>query len=61
MAYLLIYGRLPTRSELDAYIARLANYRYLTPELRHALELIPASAHPMVHEIDACLPMCPFL
>ena len=47
IAHLLIYGALPTRPELDAYMERLAGYRRLPEIVRAALELIPAGAHPM--------------
>jgi 2-methylcitrate synthase len=47
IAHLLIYGALPTRPELDAYVKRLAGYRRLPETVRAALELIPAGAHPM--------------
>jgi len=47
VAYLLIYGHLPTASELDKYMKRLANYRELPQNVRAALELLPANAHPM--------------
>ena len=47
VAYLLLYGRLPNRGELAAYIARLKSMRGLPDELKTVLEMIPASAHPM--------------
>ena len=47
VAYLLLYGKLPNRQELDSYIAKLKSKRGLPPELRQVLEMIPASAHPM--------------
>jgi 2-methylcitrate synthase len=47
IAWLLIYGSLPTASELDAYKTRLRSYRDLPEAVKQALELIPASAHPM--------------
>lgn len=47
VAYLLIYGRLPTRSELDAFCTRLITRRCLPPGLKTVLEQLPASAHPM--------------
>jgi len=57
VAYLLLYGKLPNRQELDAYIARLKGMRGLPAPLRQALELIPASAHPM----DVMRTGCSFL
>lgn len=47
VAYLLLYGKLPNRAELDAYIARLKTLRGLPDELMTVLEMIPANAHPM--------------
>ena len=47
VAYLLLRGRLPNRSELDEYVARIKNNRGLPAELRSVLEMIPADAHPM--------------
>jgi citrate synthase len=48
IAYLLIYGRLPTADELREYIRTLASLRELPGALKDILERIPASAHPMV-------------
>jgi 2-methylcitrate synthase len=47
VAHLLLYGKLPTRAELDAYEKRLRGLRDLPPALRDVLEHIPAKAHPM--------------
>ena len=47
VAYLLLYGNLPTQSELDAYQAKLKKLRGLPQALKDVLERIPASAHPM--------------
>lgn len=47
VAYLLIYGRLPTQAELDGYRSRLRTLRYLPEPVRTILEQLPASAHPM--------------
>ncbi|NMP31427.1 2-methylcitrate synthase [Thalassotalea sp. M1531] len=47
VAYLLLYGKLPTQTELDAYKARLKGMRALPAALKTVLEQIPASAHPM--------------
>ncbi|HEU0202171.1 MAG TPA: citrate/2-methylcitrate synthase, partial [Burkholderiaceae bacterium] len=47
IAFLLVYGTLPTRTELETYKARLQKLRGLPPALRTALECIPKSAHPM--------------
>ena len=47
VAWLLIHGALPTRSELESYRAELQRLRGLPVPLRKALEEIPRSAHPM--------------
>ncbi|MCZ4294564.1 bifunctional 2-methylcitrate synthase/citrate synthase [Vibrio sinaloensis] len=47
VAHLLLRGHLPTQTELDDYKTRLISLRGLPAELKKALELIPASAHPM--------------
>ncbi len=47
IAFLLVYGKLPTQAELDAYKARLRALRALPAALKATLEQIPASAHPM--------------
>ncbi|EGQ9975216.1 2-methylcitrate synthase [Vibrio vulnificus] len=47
VVHLLLRGHLPTQQELDAYKTRLIGLRGLPAELKQALELIPASAHPM--------------
>jgi 2-methylcitrate synthase len=47
VAHLLIHGTLPTLEVLEEYRRRLAGYRALPEAVRRALELLPASAHPM--------------
>ena len=47
VAYLLVHGKLPNAAELAAYQARLCGLRGLHAEVKQALELLPASAHPM--------------
>jgi 2-methylcitrate synthase len=47
VAYLLHYGRLPNRTELDAYATKLRGLRALPAPLKESLERIPGSAHPM--------------
>jgi 2-methylcitrate synthase len=47
IAYLLVHEKLPTHGELAAYKHKLKAMRGLPANLRAALELIPASAHPM--------------
>ena len=47
IAHLLIHGSLPTVGELAAYKAKLWSFRGLPQAVKQALELLPASAHPM--------------
>ena len=47
VAYLLLYGELPTQAQLDAYLNKLGALRELPAALKEVLERIPASAHPM--------------
>ncbi len=47
VAYLLIYGKLPNGSELDAYNRRLAKLRVLPPDVCAMLETLPMTTHPM--------------
>jgi 2-methylcitrate synthase len=47
VAYLLLYGALPTKAELAAYKDELKSKRVLPEALKTCLELIPAEAHPM--------------
>ena len=47
VAYLLLYGKLPTSAELAEYKKRLRGLRGLPQGVKTALEQLPASAHPM--------------
>lgn len=47
VAYLLLYGTLPTKTELEAFQKRIIAGRDLPDGLKKVLELIPVSAHPM--------------
>ncbi len=47
VAYMLIYGELPTQSQLHDYTQRLNGMRDLPQSLKEVLERIPATAHPM--------------
>jgi 2-methylcitrate synthase len=47
VAYLLIYGQLPTSAQLREYKDRLRDLRGLPQPLKTVLEQIPGSAHPM--------------
>ncbi|MDP1603240.1 MAG: 2-methylcitrate synthase [Legionella sp.] len=47
VAYLLHYGRLPTRNELAAYTEKLVGLRHLPDILKNVLKQIPKNTHPM--------------
>ena len=47
VAYLLLYGSLPKRSELGDFRSRLGSARGLPQSLKDVLERIPPGAHPM--------------
>ncbi|GAB3016011.1 bifunctional 2-methylcitrate synthase/citrate synthase [Bowmanella dokdonensis] len=47
VAYLVLKGKLPNQSELDAYKTKLKSLRGLPQALKDVLERIPADAHPM--------------
>ncbi|MAS24716.1 MAG: 2-methylcitrate synthase [Oceanospirillaceae bacterium] len=47
VAYLILKGKLPNQSELDAYKTKLKGLRKMPEALKEVLERIPADAHPM--------------
>src|ERR1700749_1785073 len=47
VAYLLLYGKLPTQAELTAYKQRLRGLRGLPAGVKTALEQLPPTTHPM--------------
>jgi 2-methylcitrate synthase len=47
VAFLLVHGKLPNTSELSDYKTRLRTLRGLPAEVKKALELLPATTHPM--------------
>ncbi|ASW74318.1 methylcitrate synthase [Chryseobacterium piperi] len=47
VAYLLIYGHLPTQSQLNTYKTKLKSLRGLPHSVKSILKNIPAAAHPM--------------
>jgi 2-methylcitrate synthase len=47
VAHLLLYGKLPTSTELSAYKAALRPLASLPAVVKEALELLPAATHPM--------------
>src|SRR3990167_1310603 len=54
VAYLLIYGKLPNKKELDHYRHLLISQRSLPQPLKTTLEQIPGDAHPMDVMRTAC-------
>lgn len=47
VAYLLLYGELPSRAQLQEYNERLKRRRQLPQALKEVLERLPRTAHPM--------------
>jgi 2-methylcitrate synthase len=54
VAYLLIYGELPTASQLNRYKIRLKSLRGIPAPIKTVLEQIPVGAHPMDVLRTAC-------
>ena len=57
VAYLILYGELPNKKQLDAYKAKLKRLRVLPKSVKDVLERIPKTAHPM----DVMRTGCSFL
>jgi citrate synthase len=47
VAYLLIYGELPSRAELDAFVSEITHHTLIREEMRHFFDSFPGDAHPM--------------
>jgi citrate synthase len=47
VAYLLIYGELPTRAELEAWITNVTHHTLVHEEMRRFFDSFPYDAHPM--------------
>ncbi|WP_419765915.1 MAG: 2-methylcitrate synthase [Arcobacter sp.] len=47
IAHLIVYGKLPTQAELDAYKTKLQGLRDLPDGVKIALEQLPKTSHPM--------------
>ncbi len=47
IAFLLVHGKLPNKSELKGYKAKLKSMRGLPAAVKWALEALPAASHPM--------------
>ena len=54
VAYLLLYGELPTKKELDCYLDKLMSLRRLPNTLPAILRMIPKTTHPMDVLRTAC-------
>lgn len=57
VAYLLLYGQLPTQKELNEYTKKLVSLRTLPEALKSVLKAIPKDTHPM----DVLRTGCSFL
>jgi citrate synthase len=47
VAYLLIYGDLPNRQQLDHFVAEITHHTLIREEMRHFFDSFPHDAHPM--------------
>ena len=47
VVYLLQYGELPNKAEIDAYEARVTRHAMLREDVKHLFEAFPHTAHPM--------------
>ncbi|MBA4169116.1 MAG: citrate synthase [Chloroflexi bacterium] len=47
VAYLLIWGELPSHDELDRFVAEVTHHTLIREEMRHFFDSFPADAHPM--------------
>ncbi len=47
VAYLLIWGELPTHDQLDRFVAEVTHHTLIREEMRHFFDSFPADAHPM--------------
>jgi citrate synthase len=47
VAYLLIWGELPTREQLDHFVSEVTHHTLIREEMRHFFDSFPQQAHPM--------------
>jgi citrate synthase len=47
VAYLLIWGDLPTREQLDRFVTEVTHHTLIREEMRHFFDSFPQDAHPM--------------
>src|SRR5437667_6418217 len=58
VAFLLLYGHLPNRAELENYRGKLRSLRGLTAGLKTILEQLPSNTHPMDVLRTGCSDLC---
>src|SRR5581483_660543 len=46
-SYLLIYGKLPTRAELDGFVEHITRHSMIHEDMKRFFDGYPVSAHPM--------------
>lgn len=56
ISYLLVYGKLPTTSQLDQFESKLKSSRKLSPEIIATLKSLPKNTHPMTM-LQAMIPV----
>ena len=47
VAYLLIWGELPTQEQLDGFVSEVVHHTLIREEMRHFFDSFPTDAHPM--------------
>ncbi len=47
VAYLLIWGELPTAAQLDTFVGEVTHHTLIREEMRHFFDSFPSQAHPM--------------
>jgi citrate synthase len=47
VAYLLIWGELPTQEQLDRFVSEVTHHTLIREEMRHFFDSFPTDAHPM--------------
>ena len=47
VAYLLVWGELPTREQLDRFVTEVTHHTLIREEMRHFFDSFPTDAHPM--------------
>jgi citrate synthase len=47
VAYLLIWGELPTSEQLDSFVSEVTHHTLIREEMRHFFDSFPSDAHPM--------------